>query len=120
MDANDNLKRTTLRLPQPLYDRVEASAKLKGISLNAEIHGILEEKFPDPRADLELSTLAAWLEYVHSGGPESQFDDRLFEINHRLEKHPATSHLRLAILVNGEGENIRAEVILGPRRPDEE
>lgn len=108
-----------VRLPDGMRDRIRSAAEANNRSMNAEIVATLEEKYPDPRVDLELSTLAAWLEYVHGGGPDEEFDDRLFEINDRLAKHPATKHLRLAILVNGEGENLRAELILGVRRPDE-
>lgn len=49
MDAKDDLKRTTLRLPQYLYARVEAIAEENGRSFNAEIVKTLEGAYPpDP------------------------------------------------------------------------
>jgi hypothetical protein len=42
MDAKNDLKRTTLRLPQDLYDRIEILAFENNRSLNAEIISILE------------------------------------------------------------------------------
>lgn len=46
MDAKDNSKRTTLRLPQDLYNRVETVAGTRGRSLNAEIIATLEREYP--------------------------------------------------------------------------
>jgi len=42
MDAKENLKRTTLRLPQDLYDRLEHLANENNRSLNSEIISILD------------------------------------------------------------------------------
>ncbi|WP_372574422.1 hypothetical protein [Ruegeria jejuensis] len=50
MDAK--LKRTTLRLPQALYDRIEAAATGK-LSMNALIIEALEEKFPAPLSPMQ-------------------------------------------------------------------
>lgn len=47
MDTRDSYKRTTLRLPQDLYDRIELRAAGKK-SLNATILEALEEAFPKP------------------------------------------------------------------------
>lgn len=46
MDAKDDSKRTTLRLPQDLYDRVEAAAAASKRSLNGEILAALEDRYP--------------------------------------------------------------------------
>nr|WP_277024021.1 MULTISPECIES: Arc family DNA-binding protein [Paracoccus] len=109
----------TVRFPDGLRDRIKAAAEAKGRSMNSEIVAALEEKYPDPREDLELSTLAGWLEYVRIGGPDEEFDDRLFEINRRLDRHPSTRHLRLGILVNGEGDDMTVDLILGSKRHDD-
>lgn len=110
----------TVRFPDGLRDRIKAAAAANNRSMNAEIVATLGEKYPDPREDLELSTLAAWLDYVRYGGPDEEFDDRLFEVNARLDRHPATRHLRLGILVNGEGDNMIVDLILGSKRPEDD
>lgn len=116
ISTNRDSDRFMLRLPDGMRDRIKAAAEANNRSMNAEVVASLEEKYPDPREDLELSTLASWLDYVRYGGPEEEFDDRLFEVDARLEKHPATRHLQLAILVNGEGESMTADLILKTRR----
>ncbi|WP_417816607.1 Arc family DNA-binding protein [Tritonibacter scottomollicae] len=109
-----------LRLPSGMRDRIKAAAAGNNRSMNAEIVATLEEKYPSPQKDLELSTLASWLDYVETGGPDEEFDDRLFEINDRLGKHQATKHLRLSLLVNGESEDMTANVILMRRHPEDD
>ncbi|MFE3839663.1 Arc family DNA-binding protein [Pseudogemmobacter sonorensis] len=55
MDANDDTKRTTLRLPQYLYDRIEAAAAKNNRSLNAEIIHTLEYEYqPEPDEAVQL------------------------------------------------------------------
>lgn len=54
MDAKEKFKRTTLRLPQDLYDRVEAAASFRGRSLNAEIIATLEREYPGEDSLLAL------------------------------------------------------------------
>ena len=106
------------RMPADLKARIEVAAQSNSRSTTAEIVSTLEEAYPDPQADLELSALASWLDYVQQGGPESEFDDRLDEINKKLERHPATKNLRLAILVNDKQEPFQAQVILTTNYPD--
>lgn len=114
MAKQDDYIRYTIRVPADLYQRVQDAADREVRSVNAEIVSTLEEKYPDPKADMELSTLAAWLEYVRSGGPDDEIDDRMDEINRRLAKHPATTDFRLQVMVSGPVDDLKAEVILAP------
>lgn len=111
--------RFIVRLPDGMRDRIKAAAENNNRSMNAEIVAALEEKYPNPVVDLELVTLASWLDYVRHGGPDEEFDERLFEVNARLDKHPATRNLRLGILVNGEGDDMTVDLILGSKRPED-
>lgn len=120
-DQNRTLKdQFMLRLPDGMRDRIKTAAESNNRSMNAEINATLEEKYPDPKADLELSQLAAWLDYVERGGPDEQYDDRLFEVNDRLAKHEATRGMRLAILVSGEGADARAQLIISTKGDDDD
>ncbi|WP_082024733.1 Arc family DNA-binding protein [Mameliella alba] len=101
-----------LRIPEDLKARVEAAARGNHRSMTAEIVATLEEKYPAPMEDMELSTLASWIEYVRAGGPSSELDDRLSQVNAKLAKHSATKHLLLGILVTGDGDDMKSEVIL--------
>ncbi len=107
-----------LRLPTGMRDRIKAAADSNNRSMNAEIVAALEEKYPGPQNNLELATLASWLDYVQSGGPEDKIYDRVFEVNGRLATHPAIKDLHLVILVNGEGDDLRPELVLDRRIPD--
>lgn len=101
-----------LRISPDLRERVKVAADANNRSVNSELTATLEEKYPSPREDMELSTLAAWLDYVRKGGPEDEFDDRLHEVNDRLDRHPATRHLRLALLVRGSGDEMEVDLYL--------
>ncbi|WP_299949069.1 hypothetical protein [uncultured Ruegeria sp.] len=67
MDAK--LKRTTLRLPQALYDRIEAAAVGK-LSMNALIIETLEKAFPPPVDPDEAALISALIDRLNSMEPE--------------------------------------------------
>ena len=72
MDRRENYKKTTLRLPVELYDRIEASIAGKK-SVNAAIVETLEEAFPVLRTDQIINTIGPILEQmIEDGSPGSE------------------------------------------------
>lgn len=85
MDASDEVKRTTLRLPQDLYDRVEEAAERNNRSFNAEIVDALEERYPPTDKDFARRVKAA----MEAAGVASVHDPRFFDvIAHLVIKKP--------------------------------
>ena len=76
MDAKDDLKRTTLRLSQDLYDRVEDAAERNNRSFNAEVTDALEERYPPSDKDFARRVKAA----MDAAGVKDVNDPRFFEV----------------------------------------
>lgn len=92
MDTREDFKRTTLRLPTDLYDRLERAAG-KAKSVNAVIIEALLEKYPAPPDPMD-SALGRVLIFLHKLRPEDrqQFMDA---INRNLEAFDAEERLAL-------------------------
>lgn len=62
MPSQDQWTRITLRLPDPVHERIKAAASSNGRSLNGEIVATLDEKYADAES---LETSLAMIERLH-------------------------------------------------------
>ena len=98
MDAKNISKRTTLRLPQPLYDRIEAATAGK-TSLNALIIEALEEKYPTPVVvDLPEAMLSITKAFLY-GSTEQRLELSKALTNLRRDQDPESELSQLTIQV---------------------
>lgn len=100
------------RMPADLKARIEAAAASNARSTTAEIVATLEEKYPAPpqaQLDLEVLTMAQWLDFVEAAQTESEFQERLQTINRRLAASPATRRLMVKV---HEGDDKQRHVLV--------
>lgn len=84
---SDAAERFQVRMPSGLRDRIAASAKKNGRSMNTEIVQALEEKFPPPAIDVRV--LSEFLESLNGVSAPDGDRDYLNTVNKALAENGA-------------------------------
>lgn len=72
-----------VRFPPGMRDRIKAAAERNARSMNAEIIAVLEQHYPQPRAD--VGSLDSLIAYLTAASDPKEQAARLAEVNAKLD-----------------------------------
>lgn len=114
MAKQDDYVRYTIRVPRPLYARVEKAAAQSERSVNGEIVAALEEQFPTPPDN--LFNYERWFELISSAKNRKEREHRIAEANAALAQDPFWRKFRFKLAQDREEEETYGPVVLSTSR----